>query len=46
VAAARDLQPRVVVPMHYGAGVVGTAADARRFRDQWGGQTIILSRTT
>lgn len=46
VAAACDLQPRVVVPMHYGAGVVGTVADARRFRDQWEGQTIILSRTT
>ena len=29
VAAARDIQPRVVVPMHYGGGVVGTQADAR-----------------
>jgi L-ascorbate metabolism protein UlaG (beta-lactamase superfamily) len=46
VAAARDLQPRVVVPMHYGAGVAGTEADALRFRDQWEGQVVILPRTT
>lgn len=44
VAAAHDIQPRVVVPMHYGAGVVGTEADARRFRDRWEGQVVILSR--
>jgi L-ascorbate metabolism protein UlaG (beta-lactamase superfamily) len=46
VAAARDIQPQIVVPMHYGAGVVGSEADARRFRDQWDGQVVILSRTT
>jgi L-ascorbate metabolism protein UlaG (beta-lactamase superfamily) len=46
VAAARAIQPHVVVPMHYGAGVVGTEADARRFRDKWEGETVILSRTT
>ncbi|MFQ5895255.1 MAG: MBL fold metallo-hydrolase, partial [Nitrospinota bacterium] len=30
--AARHLKPRVAVPMHYGE-IVGTAADAERFRD-------------
>jgi L-ascorbate metabolism protein UlaG (beta-lactamase superfamily) len=29
--AAEKLQPRVAVPMHYGAGVVGTVEDAERF---------------
>lgn len=31
--AARTLQPDLIVPMHYGAGVVGTIADAERFRE-------------
>lgn len=31
--AAGDLHPRLAVPMHYGAGVAGTGADAERFRD-------------
>lgn len=31
--AAETLRPKLVVPMHYGAGVVGTIADAERFRD-------------
>jgi L-ascorbate metabolism protein UlaG (beta-lactamase superfamily) len=30
--AAEAIQPRVAVPMHYGAGVAGTAEDAERFR--------------
>lgn len=30
--AAKTLKPRLIVPMHYGAGVVGTIADAERFR--------------
>ncbi len=30
--AARALSPRVAVPMHYGAGVVGSIEDAERFR--------------
>jgi L-ascorbate metabolism protein UlaG (beta-lactamase superfamily) len=29
--AAEAIQPRLVVPMHYGAGVVGTLEDARTF---------------
>jgi L-ascorbate metabolism protein UlaG (beta-lactamase superfamily) len=45
IAAARDIQPQVVVPMHWGAGVVGTESDARKFRDGWEGKTIILPRT-
>lgn len=31
--AAGDIRPKVAVPMHYGAGVAGTVADAERFRD-------------
>lgn len=46
VAAARDLQPQIAVPMHYGAGVAGTLADAESFRDQWEGEVLILSKTT
>jgi L-ascorbate metabolism protein UlaG (beta-lactamase superfamily) len=30
--AAETIQPRVAVPMHYGAGVAGTPEDAQRFR--------------
>jgi len=45
VAAARDIQPGIVVPMHYGAGVVGSVADAQHFRDQWTGETRILTQT-
>jgi L-ascorbate metabolism protein UlaG (beta-lactamase superfamily) len=30
--AARAIQPRVAIPMHYGAGVVGTAQDAAAFK--------------
>ncbi len=40
--AAQTISPRVVVPMHYGAGVVGTAADAERFRSLYHGQVVIL----
>jgi L-ascorbate metabolism protein UlaG (beta-lactamase superfamily) len=32
VQAAQAIQPRVAVPMHYGAGVAGEPADAERFR--------------
>ena len=31
--AAEAIQPKVAIPMHYGAGVVGTKEDAERFRD-------------
>jgi L-ascorbate metabolism protein UlaG (beta-lactamase superfamily) len=32
VEAAKTIQPKLVIPMHYGA-IVGSAEDARRFRD-------------
>ena len=31
--AVEVLQPKTAIPMHYGAGVVGTLVDAERFRD-------------
>jgi L-ascorbate metabolism protein UlaG (beta-lactamase superfamily) len=34
VEAATILRPKVAVPMHYGAGVAGTVADADRFSEQ------------
>ena len=40
--AAADIKPQVAVPMHYGAGVVGTRADAERFRRLYDGEVVIL----
>lgn len=40
--AAKVIRPQVAVPMHYGAGVVGTAADAARFRTLYGGEVRIF----
>ncbi len=40
--AAKVIRPRVAVPMHYGAGVVGSADDARRFAELYGGQVFIF----
>jgi L-ascorbate metabolism protein UlaG (beta-lactamase superfamily) len=31
--AAAHIRPHIAIPMHYGAGVAGTEADARRFAD-------------
>ncbi len=31
--AAKTLRPKLAIPMHYGAGVVGTVDDAKRFAD-------------
>ncbi len=39
--AARRISPRVAIPMHYGAGVVGTRADAERFAELYDGQVVI-----
>jgi len=39
--AAKIIQPRVAVPMHYGAGVVGTLSDAEQFRELYGGEVFI-----
>jgi len=41
VAAARTINPKIVVPMHYGAGI-GTDGDGQRFTDLYGGQVVIL----
>jgi L-ascorbate metabolism protein UlaG (beta-lactamase superfamily) len=40
--AAADIGPQVAVPMHWGAGVVGTRRDAERFRDLYDGKVAIL----
>lgn len=40
--AARAIAPKVAIPMHYGAGVAGTEADAERFRALYGGMVVIL----
>jgi L-ascorbate metabolism protein UlaG (beta-lactamase superfamily) len=39
--AARVIQPQIVVPMHYGAGI-GTAGDGQRFADLYDGDVVIL----
>jgi L-ascorbate metabolism protein UlaG (beta-lactamase superfamily) len=39
--AAKVIQPKVAVPMHYGAGVVGTQDDAARFQALYGGAVKI-----
>ncbi len=41
VEAARTLQPQIVVPMHYGAGI-GTRDDGRRFAELYKGRTLVL----
>ncbi len=40
--AATDIRPKIAVPMHYGSGVVGTRADAERFRSLYDGEVVIL----
>lgn len=40
--AAATIDPQVAVPMHYGAGIVGTNEDAERFRELYGGEVKIL----
>jgi L-ascorbate metabolism protein UlaG (beta-lactamase superfamily) len=41
VQAARTLNPEIVVPMHYGAGI-GTDADGRRFAEMYDGEARVL----
>ena len=41
VEAARVIKPKLVIPMHYGA-IVGSADDARRFRDALAGVCEVL----
>jgi L-ascorbate metabolism protein UlaG (beta-lactamase superfamily) len=40
--AASVINPQVAVPMHYGAGVVGTQKDAERFKELYAGRVEIL----
>lgn len=42
--AARRLSPQIVIPMHYGAGIGGTRADAERLAELYDGQVIILEQ--
>jgi L-ascorbate metabolism protein UlaG (beta-lactamase superfamily) len=41
VKAAEMLKPKVVIPMHYGS-IVGSRADAERFKELWPGEVVIL----
>jgi L-ascorbate metabolism protein UlaG (beta-lactamase superfamily) len=41
VEAANMIGPKVVIPMHYGS-IVGSRADAERFKELWPGQVVIL----
>jgi L-ascorbate metabolism protein UlaG (beta-lactamase superfamily) len=40
VGAAKDIGPKVVIPMHYG-DIVGTRDDAVRFSEMYDGETVI-----
>jgi L-ascorbate metabolism protein UlaG (beta-lactamase superfamily) len=42
VEAAMDIKPKVAVPMHYGAGVVGTLDDAKRFKKALEGKLDVV----
>lgn len=42
--AARRIGPKIAIPMHYGAGVVGTRADAERFAELYDGRVVILEQ--
>lgn len=39
--AARTINPQIVVPMHYGAGI-GTADDGRRLSELYDGEVVVL----
>jgi L-ascorbate metabolism protein UlaG (beta-lactamase superfamily) len=41
VEAAKKIGPKVAIPMHYG-GIVGSRADAERFKKLWPGEVVIL----
>jgi L-ascorbate metabolism protein UlaG (beta-lactamase superfamily) len=40
--AAAAIQPKVAIPMIYGAGHSGSEADAERFRSLYPGTVVIL----
>jgi L-ascorbate metabolism protein UlaG (beta-lactamase superfamily) len=41
VEAANKINPKTVIPMHWG-GIVGTRADAERFKELWSGEVVIM----
>ncbi len=41
VEAANMIRPKIAIPMHYG-GIVGSRADAERFKELWSGEVVIL----
>ncbi|MEM0349255.1 MAG: MBL fold metallo-hydrolase [Candidatus Caldarchaeum sp.] len=43
--AAKSMQAKVVIPMHYGA-IVGSEQDAHAFKRLYGGETVILVKET
>jgi L-ascorbate metabolism protein UlaG (beta-lactamase superfamily) len=42
--AAGRIGPKTAIPMHYGAGVAGTRADAEKFSELYAGQVVILEQ--
>jgi L-ascorbate metabolism protein UlaG (beta-lactamase superfamily) len=41
IQAARAINPKIAIPMHYGA-IVGDQTDAERFRDQLAGEIEVV----
>lgn len=41
VEAANKINPKTVIPMHYGS-IVGSRADAERFKELWPGEVVIM----
>lgn len=41
VEAANRINPKTVIPMHYGS-IVGSRADAERFKELWPGEVVIM----
>jgi L-ascorbate metabolism protein UlaG (beta-lactamase superfamily) len=41
VEAANKIKPKTVIPMHFG-GIVGSRADAERFKELWPGDVVIM----
>jgi L-ascorbate metabolism protein UlaG (beta-lactamase superfamily) len=41
VEAANRIRPKLVIPMHYGS-IVGSRADAERFKEMWSGEVVIM----
>jgi len=41
VEAANMINPKTIIPMHYGS-IVGSRADAERFKELWPGEVVIM----